>query len=446
MNIVLVIIDTLRHDHVGAYGNRWIKTPNLDALAKESLRFTRPHPESMPTICVRRAIHTGTRTFPFRHWNPTSEDRDFSWGWQPVPEDQITLADILKKQGYRTLFVTDTYHQFKPSYNFHQGFDIFQFIRGQESDRFRPNWLTSRKRLHGYLTGGLEMEKQRTLLKQYLSNTMGRRNEEDWFSPQVFAGAAGLLEAAKETQPFFLVADSFDVHEPWDPPRYYADIYAGDYRGREPITPTYGSVEYLSEDQLKRMRALYAGEITMVDRWLGHFLNKMDDLKLSENTMLIVISDHGMILGEYGVSGKPTSLIGPELTDILFMIRHPDGKLAGKTSDFFASTHDVAPTVLKAAGIEVPDQMEGEDLSVLFDGKEPPARDHFTVGYSNYVWVLDDNYAMRSKNDGSSPVLYDLRKDPEMKNDISSQKPEVAKHMFKDYVIPDAGGKPLPNY
>src|SRR3712207_1350499 len=65
-NVVLVIIDSLRKDHVGAYGNDWIQTPNLDALAKDSLRFSRSYPESLPTICARRAIHTGTRTWPFR--------------------------------------------------------------------------------------------------------------------------------------------------------------------------------------------------------------------------------------------------------------------------------------------------------------------------------------------------------------------------------------------
>ena len=65
-NVILVIVDSLRKDHVGAYGNGWIQTPNLDALAKESLRFTRAYPESLPTIGAQRAIHTWTRTWPFR--------------------------------------------------------------------------------------------------------------------------------------------------------------------------------------------------------------------------------------------------------------------------------------------------------------------------------------------------------------------------------------------
>src|SRR5919199_4143756 len=124
MNVVVVIIDSLRKDHVGAHGNPWIKTPSLDALAKESLIFTEAHPDSFPTICARRAIHTGLRTFPFRDWHRWCEDDVALWGWQPIPQDQTTLAEILVDDGYQTLFVTDTLHQFRPFYDMHRGFDI----------------------------------------------------------------------------------------------------------------------------------------------------------------------------------------------------------------------------------------------------------------------------------------------------------------------------------
>ena len=87
VNVILVVLDSLRRDHVGAYGNGWIKTPNLDALAKQSLLFTRPYPESIPTIPARRAIHTGVRTWPFRDWHPVSDDGFKPYGWAPIPED-----------------------------------------------------------------------------------------------------------------------------------------------------------------------------------------------------------------------------------------------------------------------------------------------------------------------------------------------------------------------
>ncbi|MBA3389413.1 MAG: sulfatase-like hydrolase/transferase, partial [Rubrobacter sp.] len=125
MNVVVVILDSLRKDHVGAYGNDWIQTPNLDTLAGESLLFTRPYAESYPTIPARRAIHTGIRTFPFRNWIPQKDDNVKLYGWQRIPEDQTTLAEILVKKGYETMLVTDTEHQFKPSMNFQRGFNVF---------------------------------------------------------------------------------------------------------------------------------------------------------------------------------------------------------------------------------------------------------------------------------------------------------------------------------
>ncbi len=134
MNVVLVLIDSLRKDHVGAYGNGWIKTPGLDALAKESLRFTRAYPEAIPSIPARRGVHTGVRSFPFRGWelrNVTEDDVSL-WGWEPIPEEQTTLSEILQEDGYQTLFVTDTLHQFRASYSFHRGFNVFYFLMWQE--------------------------------------------------------------------------------------------------------------------------------------------------------------------------------------------------------------------------------------------------------------------------------------------------------------------------
>src|ERR671920_1842773 len=88
VNVVVMIVDSLRRDHVGAYGNDWIKTPNLDALSRESLLFTRSYPESIPTIPARRAIHTGVRTWPFRDWHPVSDDGFKPYGWARPPRSR----------------------------------------------------------------------------------------------------------------------------------------------------------------------------------------------------------------------------------------------------------------------------------------------------------------------------------------------------------------------
>jgi arylsulfatase A-like enzyme len=438
MNVVLVIIDSLRKDHVGAYGNPWIQTPNLDALSKESLRFTRAYPESLPTICARRAIHTGMRTWPFRDWRRYKGIDIGLWGWQPIPEGQTHLAEILKKNGYATLSVTDNMHQYKASMNFQLGFDVFDFIRGQTTDNFMPNWTYPPEEVGRAL--GME-----EYFQQYFANVAYRQQEEDWFSPQVFTRASEVLEVASEGQPFFLVVDNYDPHAPYDAPEEYAALYDEPYDGLEPFSPVYGPSNYLTARQLQRMRALYAGEVTMMDRWLGRFLDRMEQLGLFENTLLIVLSDHGVAHGEHGITGKPAYALWPELTDIVFLIRHPEGKGAGETSDHYASTHDVAPTILGFLGMEPRSPMEGQDLSVLLDGEEPGKRSHFTLGYHNFVWARDGEYAMVSRHDRQNPRLYGLRRDPEMRQDIAAGHPDVVRRMFDEYVLGDAGGS-LPDY
>ena len=128
MNTVLIIIDSLRQDHVGAYGNEWIQTPNLDAFARESVRFTRCYPESLPTLPVRRALHTGMRTFPFHGHRDYRGEFAGAPGWGPIPEEQETVAELLSAAGYRTALITECYHHFKPSKNFHRGFAQWEWV------------------------------------------------------------------------------------------------------------------------------------------------------------------------------------------------------------------------------------------------------------------------------------------------------------------------------
>ncbi len=163
-NAIVVIIDSLRKDHVGAYGGGWAKTPTLDALAAESLRFTRAHPDAMPTIPARRAIHTGMRTFPVK---PPA------YSWHPIPPNQATLAEILKSKGYATFLITDTYLQFGG--NFGRGFEVYHRIHGQEGDRVKdPSLISEEKMRQRYLVHGKGKN-----LRQHLANARGRKGEED---------------------------------------------------------------------------------------------------------------------------------------------------------------------------------------------------------------------------------------------------------------------------
>ena len=141
-------------------------------------------------------------------------------------------------------------------------------------------------------------------MRAYLASNPRNRPEEDFNAAKVFGEGMGWLDWARTRQPFALVVDSFDAHEPWDAPRRLIDLYGrARPKGVEPIqpfpTPAGLTRELeLSRGLLRRMRQLYAAEVTLIDVWLGRFLDRLSNLGLAENTVVVLVSDHGVLLGE----------------------------------------------------------------------------------------------------------------------------------------------------
>ncbi len=440
LNVVIIVLDTLRKDHVGIYGNSWIKTPNLDAFARESVIFEEAHPESLPTIPFRRSIHTGVRTFPFKEYYPRKGDMVQAYGWEPIPESQTTLAEILRRAGYTTAFITDTYHYFKPSMNFHRGYSQWQLIRGQEVDPYRTSPKPDPKQLERHIPQSGVCEHMMSILPQYLMNIAERQTEEDYFAPQVFNAAIKWVEENREVDKFFLFIDSFDPHEPWDPPQEYRDLYYSNYNGREVITPNYSTNnDYLTLEELKYMRALYAGEVTMVDAWFGKFIEKMRELELLDKSLVILISDHGHQFGEHNIIGKIPRGLYPELMDIPFFIRHPDGLNKGKRVSGFVYNHDIVPTILKFLEVESLELTDGNELWSLING-EREERSYATSGFNGYVWIKDREFVYISNYLRSREYLYDLKKDPNQNLNIIEENKDIADAMFQR-ILRDADGE-----
>src|SRR4030095_8875848 len=132
------------------------------------------------------------------------------------------------------------------------------------------------------------------------------------------------------------------------------------------------------------------GEVTRVDVWLGRFLDRVENRGLAENTLLVLVSDHGVLLGERGWVGKRYSEMHEELTHVPMAMRHPAGKAAGRTTRYYASTHDGWRRVLWVLGVEGPRGMNGVDLSPLFDGRAPSKkRTYRTASYNTYLSAGD---------------------------------------------------------
>jgi len=448
MNLIFIIIDSLNADHVGINGNDWIKTPGLDKFGQESVRFTGAYPESLPTVPVRRAVHTGRRVFPFadwRYWKPVPVP-----GWQPFGEDETTLAETLREQDFRTAFFTDCFHLFRPGGNFHRGFHEWQFIRGNSFDGFRsgtehPEVCDFKKYFpdeiekgEGHVFGGIAYAE----LNRYLRNVELMRGEEESLQAQVFRGAMTWLDENQDADNFFLVIDSFKPHEPWLPPRWCSRLYEdGEYTGTEIIRPEYtldcASIGYTPE-MVKHMQALYAGEVTLLDRWLGFFLQKLEYMGLYENTVVAVMSDHGVGVGDNGIVGKPLSAHYPQLMDLVMMVKAPG--IAPTVVDSIVYNIDLFPTFFNLMGLPLPWKVDGLDLTPLMTGKKESLRDYATCSWKEWNSVRTRQYQFMGTRDESQARLYDLTEDPDCRVDLAADKPSVVKEMF-GLLRQDAGGE-----
>jgi arylsulfatase A-like enzyme len=445
-NMLLVIIDSLRPDHVGAYGSPQVRTPNVDALANRGLRLNRAFPEAMVTIPARRSIFTCRRIFPFRNFVPNPELGQ-SPGWLPIEDPSRTFTSVLRDEGYWVAQVSDNPHLgFTNAYEpFRKSFDHWTSVLGQ-SGFYKPPHTVPWREVRRWLPPQLRDDRYLPGMRKYLANTGAGRDEEETCAARVFKTAADLLEEARVKQPFALTVDSFDPHEPWSPPRKYIDMYGDpDYRGPEIGVTEYGFARYFTDEQLRRLHAIYAAEVTMTDRWLGHFMRRFYELGLQKNTVIVLLSDHGYLLGERGYTGKVPSQLHPELAQVPFIIVHPERRAAGEVSTYFASTHDVGPTLLSMAGLDPPRWMEGVDLSPLLAGRKPgQRREYHYGGMYNRFFIRTDDWVLIGDNRGKERTMYDLRLDPHEVNDVVRQHPRLSEELYQ--TVLEAAGGPLPYY
>ena len=463
LNLVVICLDTVRADHVGAYAgdgirpDRAVRTPSIDALAREGLRFANFRPEVFPTGPVRRSFYTGNRTFPMDGWKP-EDDSPHIYGWQRIPAGRETIDQVLRANGYRTAMVTDNPWLLKPSWKrFREGFDDVRAVWNQEHQRLRGGAKTERIDITNFVPRELlrrrDAEKRigswMKVIDRYLEHTRTFEREEDWFSPRVFTQAMDWVDEqtrARPTEPFALFVESYDPHEPWDPPKKYVDLYDDpDYRGVEPVQPYYGSDRYLSRRELRRMRALYAAELTMADRWAGNLLERLDERRLLDRTVVVLWSDHGMSLAERGYVGKNPNQLYAEMVDVPLIIRHPERRRAGEESTYLAQSHDIAATALAMLGFPAPKDNEGHDLSPLFRGEGVQERKVQTAGYNDYVWAGDARWSYVDSNRFKNPKLHDRRKDPRERRDVSAGSYEAVQRLRKA-IRADAGNRTIPRY
>lgn len=437
-NVVVVVADTLRTAYIGAYGNDWIRTPNMDRLAREGTLFTRAHPESLPTIPTRRTLHAGRRAFPFRQYRPVPWDNVYLPGWQPMSPDEGTVAEALAQQGYHTGFFADVPHYFVPGMNFTRGFKQWQFVRGQSEDRLHATARADEALLARYLSSPER-------IRAHLVNVRPEQPEENWHTARTFRAAIDFVEGNCANQPFYLYVDSFTPHETWEAPLHYYDLY-GSRQEREPIclTVPYGPLARNPhiEERLPSLKANYAGLVTLVDTWFGRLLDTLDRLRLRDSTLVVLLSDHGTNFAENPdkVTGKPADYMYPGTMDIPLIVRHPESRFAGRVRNELVYSLDVPATVLAATGVAPVGEIEGQSLLPLIEGADGfTPREYLTCRYGNSLWYRDDRTWFFSQGDFSEPRVFDLEADPLCQVDIAAQAADRIE-LARERILADAGG------
>jgi arylsulfatase A-like enzyme len=230
-------------------------------------------------------------------------------------------------------------------------------------------------------------------------------------------------------------------------------MYDPGYAGEEVIAPRYGPADYLSPAELRHVRALYAGEVTMVDRWVGRVLNAIDDFGLRERTIVVVLSDHGHYLdypGDHGLIGKPAPLFEGVAHQNL-LLRHPAGLAAGQRLQALVQPVDLLPTLLDLTGGDPPPQGDGRSLAPLLQGQPAADRDiaisiqhrsspTITSADWSFVFVPDSTAGQPGGGDTNQLVkpgggrwtsmLFDLREDPLQQHNVLADHQQEARDLY----------------
>jgi arylsulfatase len=378
-HIVLVSIDSLRADHLGAYGYPRDTSPHIDALARQGVLFERALSSTSWTLPAHAALFTGV----------SDGVHGVQRADQALGSGLPTLAERLREAGYATGAVVSGPF-LDPKFGLHRGFDEYLNCMSFLDDDFRPRSgprFNLHLASHRDVTGPCVVRQART----WLLRNRARRG--------------------------FLFLHFFDVHYDYAPPPGYAERFDPDYAGGLDATRFAHNPAIhpdMGRRDLEHLIALYDGEIRATDAHLGEVLTALDELGLAETTLVVVTADHGDAFFEHGVKGHQKDLHRETLA-IPLVLRGP-GVPAGVRRLGPAHITDVAPTILDLAGADEPPLGDGLTLRPAF-ADPATLRDRWVLSELNtrardrvaleslYRKVIRDRRA-------ETTLAYDLARDP----------------------------------
>ncbi len=404
-NVILIVVDTLRADHLGCYGYHRPTSPNIDAMVKESILFRHAitqAPWTLPSITsLMTSLYPSVHKL---HFPPKSVEYSAS----SLDEARTTLAEYLREEGYKTgAFVGAGGHV---SSRFHgQGFDFYDDEIAYSTRYNHLILLNIIGRIFGFYSSRLA--DTTTEQVQY------------WLS-------------RNKHLPFFLFIHYWDPHDPYGSPEPFTTRYDEDYDGVLSPGITTAKLEEmvsgLNSDDIAYVASLYDGEISFTDAQIGKLIELLKELKLLDNTMVILTADHGEELFEHGGFGHSKTLY-EELIRIPLLIRYPPFG-ADKTIDSQVQLIDVVPTVLDYLGIDVSDEAQGISLIPLVKcetDNELPAYSE-TMLKGRIIAIRSGNFKFIKYIENGREELFDLEEDPGELSNLVDSKVEMAEQMRQE--------------
>ena len=342
MKAIMVMFDSLNRRMLQPYGGDWAHTPNFQRLSERTVTFDNAYIGSMPCMPARRELHTGRYNFLHRSWGPLEPFDD-------------SMPQILDEEGIHSHLVTDHYHYWEDGgATYHNRFSTYELARGQEGDLWKGDVDAPQL--------DFKLDLRAVNVRQDLVNRGYITEESAMPQAQTFALGREFIRKNADADNWYLQLETFDPHEPFFTQEQWKALYPHDYDGPLFDWPPYARVDQPPE-QVQHMIYEYAALLSMCDHYLGQVLDLMDELDLWDDTMLIVNTDHGFLLGEHDWWGKGRMPWYNELANIPLFIWAPRAGVRNERRSSLAQTIDLPVTVLDYFGIDPTPDMQGRPLA-----------------------------------------------------------------------------------
>jgi arylsulfatase A-like enzyme len=387
MKAIMVMFDSLNRRMLPPYGCDWVHAPNFARLAERTVTFDNSFVGSMPCMPARRELHTGRYNFLHRSWGPLEPFDD-------------SMPELLKENGVYSHLVSDHGHYWEDGgCTYHTRYSTWEIARGHEGDPWKGHVEDPE------IPESVSPREGKTWRQDWVNRQHMTREEDQ---PQAVTFSLGLefIETNHASDNWFLQIETFDPHEPFFTQQEYKELYPHNYDGPHFDWPQYKPVSETPE-QVEHCRHEYAASLSMCDAQLGKVLDAMDRHGLWDDTMLIVNTDHGFLLGEHDWWAKCVMPFYNEVANSPLFIWDPRSGACNEHRSALVQTIDLPATLLEYFCIPLPEDMQGVPLRETI-ASDTPVREAALYGlHGGHVNCTDGRHVyMRAPVSPENQPLY----------------------------------------